>query len=203
MLHRTKLGAAALGAAMVAALIGWLLLAGRPGPAKAPGRDETPQAVPARPASPSETLSLAVEAAAQGQSERVLRYFADPTAAQGFMSALGDRLPAGKALVARADQVDAGAGEGHAVPVTVWVDGPGAVTGLQGEARFSPTPEGHRIRELWLAPVTLKVSSWAAASRKAPGLRRDDNAAFYGRFRFTDGRRRVAIDALTGAVEEE
>ncbi len=196
MQKKIKLSIAAVAAAAGAALVGWLAMgstAHRPEETPASAQTGTTVVSEPLPTRPSQALVQMVEAAALGQ-------------ASPFLKELAGQLPAGAVLVAGADEVDAGAEAGHTVPVSVWVSGPERVAGLVGTARFEAAGGGFRVRELDLKLIPLKVESWGqahtAARRLAAGARRGDSP-FYGRFRFTDGARLLAVDALSGAVEEE
>jgi hypothetical protein len=154
---------------------------------------------------PSEALARAIERAARGVVPEP--YFVDPTEAARFLDRWRGRLVEGKALVAMADQFDAGAENGHAVPVTLWLDSGSRVMGLTGEAAFEPMPGGLRLRSLQLEPLDLAVASWAEAARRAgqgaAGEVLRSPAPFYGVFRFTMGGHRWAINARTGEVSAE
>lgn len=165
---------------------------------------------------PAEALAAAVEAAALGLEEELGIHFPDPEEARAFYGSLRGKLPRGGAVrVAQADEVNAGAEHGHQVPVTVWVSGENAVAGLRGEAEFASSPGGVQIRRIVLAPVKLKVASWAKAAEVAGAagavaeaagagdtLRRAD-VPFYGVFRFEAGGRRWGVDAVSGQTERE
>jgi hypothetical protein len=157
---------------------------------------------------PSAALVQAVEAAAAGV--KPLGVFAAPDLAESFFAQWEGRLPEqGQVTVALADQVDAGAENGHTVPVTVWVAGVHVVTGLKGEAAFVPAGEGWQIRHLALDPIDLKVRSWEDAVRRLRAMRpafavaKRVEAPFYGRFHLDTGRGRYGVDAETGDVVDE
>lgn len=214
-------------AAAVLAIVG-ALLAGdtfpvrfaRPAPPAAPesfspaGLAFSPGPAPAAPrprATPAEALAAAVEAAALGRPEELYVHFVQRSAAGAFYEAWRGQIPpGGTVLVALADQVNAGAENGHAVPVTVWISDPaGPVFGLQGQAQFAPARGGVQIKDAELAALPLQVRTWGEAARRlaaahpaASGAQRSDRP-FYGRFRFTTGQAHFAVDALTGRVEVE
>lgn len=153
---------------------------------------------------PSEAVARAVERAARGAAP--LPYFADRREAARFLGQWQGRLVEGRALVAVADEFDAGAENGHAVPVTLWLDSGSGVMGLSGEAAFEPTPGGLKLRQLELQPVRLTLSSWEDAARQLRSAHPTGTepgraaAPFYGLFRFTLDGRRFAVDARTGEV---
>lgn len=161
--------------------------------------------VPALPATrPSDALARAVERAARGALPEP--FFADRTEAARFLEHWQGRLIEGRALVARADDFDAGAENGHQVPVTLWLDSGSRVMGLTGEVAFEPTPGGPKLRSLRLGPVDLTAASWADAEgrlRKAQlarGRPQRGAAPFYGIFHFTMGGAHYGVDARTGEV---
>jgi hypothetical protein len=160
---------------------------------------------------PSDALAAAVEAAALGLKDEMAVHFPDQAVAAAFYQKWHGTLPPGRALVALADQVDGGAEHGHLVPVTVWVAGETGVAGLRGAAEFASGPAGVQIMRADLAPVPLKVRSWAEAQAKlkaarpaapAAGLQRAQ-VPFYGQFRFVAGDHRYAVGAASGEVEDE
>lgn len=165
---------------------------------------------------PAGALAAAVEAAALGLEEELSVHFPDPEEARSFQASLRGKLPRGGAVrVAREDEVNAGAEHGHRVPVVVWVSGANAVAGFHGEAEFASSPGGVQIRRIALAPIRLKVDSWAKAAQAAgaagavaagagagEALRRAD-VPFYGVFRFEAAGRRWGVDAVSGRAEQE
>jgi len=134
-------------------------------------------------------------------------YFVDEPTAIHFLERWQGRLPEGKVLVAMADEVDAGAESGHPIPVRLYLDTGRRVVCLTGEVRFAKGRPGNRIEQLSLKPERLRIDSWEAASgqlRATHGVTAGAaSAPFYGRFRFTVGGRRFAVDAATGEVTEE
>lgn len=155
---------------------------------------------------PSETLVTAMSSLGRGQSAEIPDLFVSPVDGKAFVRLWQGRVPTGDVRVSTADQVDGGAEAGHRVPVEIWVSGPQNVAGQSGVARFVATPAGPRIGELRLAPITLKVAQWSTAAAQLPSraqVPRPAGAPFYGRFRFEAGEKRFAVDARTGAVEEE
>lgn len=156
---------------------------------------------------PSEAVIRTVELVARGSMPS--HYFAAPQAADQFQERWQGGLIEGKVLMAQADEFDAGAENGHRVPVQLWLDSGSRVMGLAGQAAFEPGKGGLKIRELQLAPQTLQVESWAAAKER---LRRAypavpepvaATAPFYGLFRFSLGDGRYAVDAQSGRVVRE
>lgn len=158
---------------------------------------------------PSQVLAAAVEAAATRLGEELQLHVSDPALADAFLKQWAGELPPGTARVANADDVDAGAENGHRVPVTVWVSDGMKVAGLEGEASFETAPAGYRIQSLRMAAIPLKVSTRAEALRRLkaarPGLRDavPANLPFYGTYRFQAGGRQYAVNAATGEVEDE
>ena len=157
---------------------------------------------------PSAALAAAVQAVAAGQAPAP---FASAGGAEEFRRQWQGALPRdGKALVAQADDVDAGAENGHTVPVVVWVAGDLGVTGLQGSAAFEPGAGGAwQVRQADLHPLTLTVRSWAEAAERlrtvraaVTGLKRAP-VPFYGGFRFDTDQGRFVVDAISGRVEDE
>ncbi|MFZ5815862.1 MAG: hypothetical protein ACOY93_11235 [Bacillota bacterium] len=181
-------------------------LLGPEGPAEAGIHGAGPLSEPVPPPTrPSDALARAVEQAARGTLPTT--YFADRAEAARFLDRWRGQLVEGRALVSTADQFDAGAAEGHTIPVTLWLDSGTRVMGLAGEVAFEPSPGGLRIGRLALRPLPLAVRSWAEAERilahfPTPGPVRSA-APFYGQFRFTAGDQRFAVDALTGRVSRE
>lgn len=163
--------------------------------------------MPAGDTRPSEALARAVERAARGALPEP--YFLDRAAAARFLDRWQGRLIEGRVRVAMTDQFDAGAENGHRVPVTLWIDDDSRVMGLTGEALFDSTPPGLMLLDVKLEPVKLAVSTWADAAGRvgqASLTRRQPERAdspFYGEFRFTLGDRRYAINAQTGEVIRE
>lgn len=156
---------------------------------------------------PSEALSRAVERVARGALPEP--YFLDQALAAKFLERWQGRLIEGRVRVAMADQFDAGAENGHRVPVSLWIDSDSRVMGLTGEATFEPTPGGLKLRQLHLEPVPLAVPTWAEAAAR---VRRADpiggeptrtDAPFYGLFRFSQQDGRYAVSAQTGEVLPE
>jgi hypothetical protein len=170
---------------------------------------ETAPAVPASAAAPTQgpsaALAAAVEAVAAG---RAPINFATPDGAEQFRRQWQGALPAdGHALVAQADDVDAGAENGHTVPVVIWVAGDQGVTGLKGTAAFAPGSGGAwQIRQADLQPLTLTVRTWKdAAQHLRTGVTgvKPAPAPFYGGFRFDTDQGRFVVDAISGRVEGE
>lgn len=156
---------------------------------------------------PSEALARVVERTARGALSEP--YFVDQQEAGRFLERWQGRLIEGKALVAQADQFDAGAENGHRAPVTLWLDSGSRVMGLSGEAVFVPTPGGLKLRGLRLQPIKLRVSTWGEAAEQlgqsysAGGKPEQGVAPFYGLFRFHLNGHRYAVDARTGEATQE
>lgn len=159
---------------------------------------------------PSAALQAAVEAVVLDLRDELPTHIPDADVADKLYKDWHGKLPAGKVVVAQADEVDAGAEHGHTIPVTVWIAGEREVVGLKGDAAFVSGPTGVQIRQLSLSAIPLKVRTWNDAA-KAIMTRRQGSATqlerapvpFYGRFRFVAGDQRYAVDAATGAVEDE
>lgn len=197
------------GAAVLAATLSIVGAGGPAGSASNPPAGQAavvpPGAMPAA-TRPSEALARAVERAARGALPEP--YFTDRQAAARFLSHWQGRLIAGRALVAQADQFDAGAEHGHRVPATLWLDSGTRVMGLTGEAAFEPDPGGLRLRSLQLEQIPLAINTWAEAAgrlRQVHGAQGEPvgaTAPFYGLFRFRLEGLEYAVDARTGEVSD-
>lgn len=158
---------------------------------------------------PADALAAAVEAAALGLKAEMAVHFPDPAQAAAFYAKWHGTLPPGRALVAMADEVDAGAIHGHKVPVTVWVAGETGVAGIRGEAEFASGPGGVQIMQANLEAIPLQVRSWDEAGKRLKAARpgagpvQRAQAPFYGTFRFVAGDRRYGVNAATGEVADE
>jgi|GEM_PF-5556539 len=158
---------------------------------------------------PSAALAAAVEAVSLSLTAEMPVHFTSATGGEAFYARWHGKLPPGSVQVERADDVDAGAENGHTVPVILWVAGPTGAACLKGTATFEAGDGKVVIRQASLEQVTLKVASWEEATRKLttayPALHSPKPAAtpFYGRYRFGSGGARYAVDALTGKVEAE
>lgn len=156
---------------------------------------------------PSETLVRALERTARGLIP--VPYFVDSNAADRFLAHWEDQLVEGKAQVESADDLDAGAIHGHVVPVTLWLDGGSRVMGLTGTVGFEPTGNGPRIRQLDLRTLPLAIPTWERATRRLRQAGHREGpvfrgvAPFFGRFHFSLGGQRYAVDARTGEVTTE
>lgn len=166
-----------------------------------------PVDAPAR-SGPSAALAAAVEAVAAGRAPAP---FADPGGAEQFRRLWQGALPAGgRALIAQADDVDAGAENGHTVPVVIWVAGEQGVGGLQGTASFAQDSHGTwQVQTADLHTLKLTVRSWTEAAQHLRTQRasvtevKRATAPFYGGFRFDTSQGRFVVDAITGRVESE
>lgn len=160
------------------------------------------ETVPERPA---EILAAAVSALAGGGRADLGRLFGDRAVLERFRSTVAHGLPSGGvARVARSDDLNAGAENGHRVPVEIWVENGLEAAALAGEISFTRDGGGFRISAVQLEPVPLAVTSWqqAAAVAGTPGAI-PRPVPFLGHFRLRDGERRLAVDARTGQVEDE
>lgn len=99
---------------------------------------------------PAEALAAAVEAAALGLKAEIPLHFSTAGTGQLFYTQWNGKVPPGTVQVVEPDDVNAGAENGHLIPVTIWVTGEKQVVVLSGEARFSPAPRGYQIREVRL-----------------------------------------------------
>lgn len=157
------------------------------------------------PEQPAEVLAEAVSRLAQGDRAGLASLFSDGAVRQRFVAAAAGHLPFGSvARVSRADDLNAGAENGHRVPVEVWAENGLEVTGLAGEVSFAREGGAFRISSLELKPVPLRATTWAQAASlaEAPGAI-PRAVPFLGHFRLQHGERRLAVDARTGEVEEE
>lgn len=154
---------------------------------------------------PAEVLAEAVSRLADGDKAGLERLFSGSAARERFAAALAGQLPPGAAArVARADDLNAGAENGHRVPVEVWVDNGREVAGLSGEVAFVQDGGAFLISSVELKPIPLRVTSWVQAVREtgAPGAT-PRPVPFLGRFRLQAGERRFSVEARTGEVEAE
>lgn len=199
---------------LIGLMVGWMAGAGAATALKGLWAAEHPAGVErARPDTaehvhpdrPDEVLAAAVSRLAKGDEPGLQSLFADGAVRQRFAEAAGGLLPPGSAArVARADDLNAGAENGHRVPVEVWAENGREVMGLSGEVAFVRKGDAFRIASLEVRPIPLRVRTWAQAAQMAdsPGAS-PRPVPFLGRFRLQDGERRLAVDARTGEVEEE
>lgn len=194
---------AALAAALIllpAVSAAWGVRMGR----ERPGRDALAAFAAEEAASrPSQVLARAISELAVGDRDRFRTRFSRPDEAERILADLtGLKLPAGPVNVAMADDLDAGAENGHRVPVTIWIDGAETTAGLRGEVSFQSEAGHFKLARLRLSPLPLAVRTWSEAARQIgrPGLVRS-GAPFYGRYRFVGGPERWSVDALTGDVD--
>lgn len=135
----------------------------------------------------------------------MISLFSDGAVRERFVAAATGQLPSGSvARVSRADDLNAGAENGHRVPVEVWAENGREVSGLAGEVSFVQEDGLFRIASLELKPVPLRVTTWAQAASivEAPGAI-PRPVPFLGHFRLQHGERRLAVNARTGEVGEE
>jgi hypothetical protein len=158
---------------------------------------------------PSAELAAAVEAAMFGLATEMEVHFADAAVGRAFYDAWHGKLPLGRVRTAQADEVDAGAENGHLVPAAVWVAGDDQVASISGHVSFVAGPKGIQIRHIEMDPIRLAVPTWQVATQRvmgrypnAPPLQ-PSPAPFLGVFRFVSGTTLYTVDGVTGLVERD